>query len=54
MVYSASGRVIIEPELDFKAQDLQVNGPQPEIELALILEDKSNGETLELQGSPGP
>lgn len=38
------------PQLDFKAQDLQVDSPRQEIELTLVLENEATGETLALQG----
>ena len=38
------------PELDFKARDLGVDGPQDEFDLALILRNEANGRTLELRG----
>ena len=39
------------PELDLKAPDLEVEGPQDEFELALTLRNEASGQTLEL---PGP
>ena len=38
------------PELDIKAQDLGVEGPQDEFDLALMLQNEANGQTLELSG----
>ena len=38
------------PELDFKARDLEVEGPQDEFDLALMLQNEANGQTLELWG----
>ena len=39
-----------EPELDVRARDLGVEGPQDEFDLALVLENEANGRTLELRG----
>ena len=38
------------PELDFKTRDLEVEGPQDEFDLALMLQNEANGQTLELWG----
>ena len=38
------------PELDIKAQDLGVEVPQDEFDLALMLQNEANGQTLELSG----
>lgn len=38
------------PQLDFEAQDLQVDSPRQEIELTLVLENEATGETLALRG----
>ena len=38
------------PELDIKARDLGVEGPQDEFDLALMLQNEANGQTLELSG----
>ena len=38
------------PALDFKARDLEVEGPQDEFDLALMLQNEANGQTLELWG----
>ena len=38
------------PELDFKARDLEVEGPQDEFDLALMLQNEANGQMLELWG----
>ena len=38
------------PELDIKARDLGVERPQDEFDMALMLQNEANGQTLELSG----
>ena len=38
------------PELDIKARDLEVEGPQDEFDLALMLQNEANRQTLDLRG----